>query len=361
MHPDQQKILALIENNRIHDAFKELSRLQIRTHTLAQLRQEFEVGIQTVNFIQRFNMAVDSVFSDLPQTTVPISPLNTDSHLSPTTPHNTIEAYIALLTKLLEEIKSSRHPESSTLDIPVPPVLQGYEKIIGNRPTLININWLRKGLLASQSVCRVVLPNEENGTGFVMEGGYLLTNYHVIEGVKKVAEAKIEFNFEEDAEGKAQKITTYELDTKDCKFSPKEALDYAYVKIKDDPQNPLSQWGTLTIEDSDRDPEVGQPTIIIQHPSSEEYPYGGIKKIAFENNEILSVWKQYLFYKTDTLPGSSGAPVLNKDWKVIALHHFGLDKKQGGMKINDEDKRVPANRGVLMKDIMNDLKNQLPS
>jgi V8-like Glu-specific endopeptidase len=28
-------------------------------------------------------------------------------------------------------------------------------------------------------------------------------------------------------------------------------------------------------------------------------------------------------YLTDTLPGSSGAPVFDSDWHVVALHHSG--------------------------------------
>ena len=28
-------------------------------------------------------------------------------------------------------------------------------------------------------------------------------------------------------------------------------------------------------------------------------------------------------YLTDTLGGSSGAPVFNEDWLVVALHHWG--------------------------------------
>jgi V8-like Glu-specific endopeptidase len=28
-------------------------------------------------------------------------------------------------------------------------------------------------------------------------------------------------------------------------------------------------------------------------------------------------------YITDTLPGSSGSPVFNDDWRIVALHHSG--------------------------------------
>lgn len=35
-------------------------------------------------------------------------------------------------------------------------------------------------------------------------------------------------------------------------------------------------------------------------------------------------------YLTDTLPHSSGSPVFNSEWEVVALHHAGVQNKKIG-------------------------------
>jgi endonuclease G len=63
---------------------------------------------------------------------------------------------------------------------------------------------------------------------------------------------------------------------------------------------------------------------IIQHPG------GGPKQISIRSSRIVSLPKKaipnvnldhFIHYLTDTEPGSSGAPVVNDQWQVIALHH----------------------------------------
>jgi hypothetical protein len=44
---------------------------------------------------------------------------------------------------------------------------------------------------------------------------------------------------------------------------------------------------------------------IIQHPSGER------KQLALRENQLIDVLEDFLHYRTDTAPGSSGSPVFN--------------------------------------------------
>ena len=81
-----------------------------------------------------------------------------------------------------------------------------------------------------------------------------------------------------------------------------------------------------------------------------------MKQIALTYNYVLGLWAHRLFYQTDTKPGSSGSPVFNKDWKVVALHHKGQTMENGGLQINENGDRMGANEGILMKYILEDIK-----
>ncbi|MFZ4473847.1 MAG: hypothetical protein ACOYPR_01560 [Saprospiraceae bacterium] len=50
-------------------------------------------------------------------------------------------------------------------------------------------------------------------------------------------------------------------------------------------------------------------------------------------------------------PGSSGSPVFNKDWKVVAIHHAGKIKADGGFVVNAQGDVREANRGILFREI----------
>lgn len=234
-----------------------------------------------------------------------------------------------------------------SLDI-LTPSEKDLERVLGTQEYIYKTSWMQKGLNVAKSVCRVVLPDGKNGTGFILEGGYLLTNHHVLYSQTRIKEAKIEFNYEEDIRGILQNTSTYFLDETDCVLSPLTKYDYVYVKIKD-PDNTLSQWGFLEIDDFSV-PQIEDAVNIIQHPES------GVKQIALTYNWVIGMWQHRLFYRTDTKKGSSGSPVLNAEWKVIALHHAGADEKEGGLVINENGDRMAANEGILIKYIMNDIK-----
>lgn len=236
--------------------------------------------------------------------------------------------------------------DSYQFEVPTNYVL---EKIIGDTSNLLKINWLEKALLAAKSVCRVV--NGANlGTGFITKDGYLFTNNHVIKSAEEAATTRVEFNYRMNAAGQIEQRSAYQLDASTFISSPPDQLDFARVKIIDNPSDPLSQWGYAEI-DPTAIPINGEPATIIQHPKGQDM------QIALNSNDVVSVWNQYLFYKADTEPGSSGSPVFNRDWKVVALHHAGKTYAEGGIQINAKGDKVGANRGILFGHIFDFIKN----
>jgi hypothetical protein len=56
------------------------------------------------------------------------------------------------------------------------------------------------------------------------------------------------------------------------------------------------------------------PVNIIQHPN------GNAKRVALRNNLLTGADDQTIRYFTDTDFGSSGSPVCDDNWRVLALH-----------------------------------------
>lgn len=210
------------------------------------------------------------------------------------------------------------------------------EKLLGQKSNLVTVDWLEKARRAANAVCRIV-SGDDVGTGFLTQDGYVFTNNHVIRSAEAAKTARLEFNFEV---GKT--ITAYEVDASDFQSSPPTELDFARVKVIDRADAPLSQWGFVEFE-TESLPLVGEDVTIIQHP------LGDVKK--FKSDEVLGQLNQHLFYTTETEPGSSGSPVLNKECKVIALHHAGKTLAEGGLVVNAKGDKKGANRGILFKNI----------
>lgn len=51
--------------------------------------------------------------------------------------------------------------------------------------------------------------------------------------------------------------------------------------------------------------------------------------------------------------------LVNNEWKVIALHHYGKNEEEGGVQINEAGDKRAANRGVLICNIMNELGKEI--
>ncbi len=250
------------------------------------------------------------------------------------------------LLELLQEVPKKISQEMSPAPAPAPaleelviPEEVGLEKILGVN-NLKQISWIERGLKVSKCVCRVLTP-KGLGTGFLIAPDLLMTNHHVIRDADMAAQTVVEFNYQHDFEGNVQPSCRYRLDAE--RFFSNKNLDYTIVGVSPDPDNPdLETWGHVFLNPH-ADPVPGEHVIIIQHPN------GGLKQIVLTANQVVNLWEHRLHYTTDTMPGSSGSPVFNDLWQVIAIHHAG-----GKLRVNAKGDKRFVNEGVLMSAIRSD-------
>ncbi len=196
------------------------------------------------------------------------------------------------------------------------------EKIIGAQSTLLPISFLEVGLSKARSVARVVRADGASGSGFLTEGNLLITNHHVLPDETIAQEAVLQFNYQETATGLGAPVEEFRLAPQDVFVtSPWEKDDWTAVRVQG---NPSEKWGVLKLTRAN--PQVQDRVNIIQHPG------GGPKQIALYHNVVVFVGHDRLQYLTDTLPGSSGSPVFDSDWRMVALHHSGGWLREPGSK-----------------------------
>ena len=184
------------------------------------------------------------------------------------------------------------------------------EKIIGAQSTLVPVVSLEEGYIAAKSVARVKRSDGSSGTGFLIEGDILITNNHVLPNDAVALSSVVQFNYQMTKEGLNAPIDEFRLSPeKFFKTSVKD--DWTAVHVEG---RPGGKWGILSLAPAQL--KIGDYVNIIQHP-------GGGQKHTARCDKVMFVGTDRIQYLTDTLPGSSGSPVFNSRWKVVALHHSG--------------------------------------
>lgn len=212
----------------------------------------------------------------------------------------------------------------------------GLERIIGDR-NLFEINYLAQGLASAKPVCRIRIRDSGGkpagfGTGFLVAPGLLLTNNHVLRSKDSAAHSTAEFEVELDSFFVEKKIRKFHLRPDQLFFSDK-ALDFTFVRVAPRAADdfPLAQYGHLPLIQRTGKAINGEFVSIIQHPE------GKLKKLVIRDNQIVTIGEcdeacedVFIHYTSDTEPGSSGAPVFNDQWQVVALHHKAIPRFIGG-------------------------------
>jgi endonuclease G len=232
----------------------------------------------------------------------------------------------------------------------------GFERILGESD-LLSINFLDRGRRAADAVCRIKLPMDGGlayGSGLLVGPRLLLTNNHVLASPREAAQAEAEFGCEHDLDGVLKDPVQFNLDPDDLFFTSSE-VDFTLVAITPLAANgvPVDRFGWLPLIPLAGKTVDGEWVTIIQHPQ------GGAKQIAIHASQIVKLdpkkvdvdLKRFIHYSTDTEPGSSGSPVFNDQWQVVALHHKAVPAPEPPKKKGDPE--WLANEGVRISAIFN--------
>lgn len=205
------------------------------------------------------------------------------------------------------------------------------EKILGSTSTLLPISFLETGLTKSRAVMRIACGGGL-GTGFLTEDNLIVTNNHVIRSEAAAAGAEAQFNYQKSADGLDLPVTIKKLAPEEG-FATSMEHDWTVVRLAE--PEVAEEWGCLPL--AAQYPKREDRAIIIQHPGGGPKEIGVYRNlISYANSETGRVQ-----YWTDTLPGSSGSPVFDHHWNVIALHHSGGRIREPGTK-----KLVYRNEGI---------------
>jgi endonuclease G len=194
------------------------------------------------------------------------------------------------------------------------------ERII-NTMDFVGVRYLSVGERAARAVARVDVRDEHGvtfafGTGSMVSPRLLLTNHHVLEDEATAARSQIEFNFEIGLEGQELAPTVFGLDPGTF-FLTDVDRDFTLVAVNGG-DAALGAFGHNPLINSEGKAIVGDFVTIVQHPE------GLRKQVALRENRVVDVVDDVLHYSTDTQPGSSGSPVFNDQWEIVALHHASV-------------------------------------
>jgi hypothetical protein len=223
------------------------------------------------------------------------------------------------------------------------------EKIFGTALP-VGYNHLMRGLQCAESVAKITdASGEPWGTGFLLKGSLihpdlgeepiLVTNAHVCSpepGVGKLlpGEAQAVFDVTKSTDGTNLVLTGLE-----CLWSsPPATCDVTFLRFTGS-QAAIAQ--PIEVAQVPQPVTEGAYVYVIGHPA------GGGLKFSIRGNDLLA-YDAELFkvhYTAPTEGGSSGSPVFNQAWQLMAVHHAGDSKMR---RLDDPSATYQANEGITI-------------
>jgi endonuclease G, mitochondrial len=219
----------------------------------------------------------------------------------------------------------------------------------------VNTSFLEKGARMARTVARVAFANgRPKGSGFMIGDGLFMTNNHVLVDPDGTSAFVLEFDFELNLAGTPRVPTRFAIDNSVFVSDPVNGLDFTIVAVGPRLSGPavLDDFGWCGLSDAPNKHMLGEYVNIVQHPQ------GRFKEVVLRENQLVARLKEVLHYVADTEPGSSGSPVFNSEWEVIALHHWGGPWRQK-VGLDGKPLKREINEGIRTSAIVEKLRSRL--
>jgi tetratricopeptide (TPR) repeat protein len=204
---------------------------------------------------------------------------------------------------------------------------------------------LERGLQRCRSVARIEDRFGDGiGTGFLVDGRafrsewpdvVLVTNAHVVPGTLNPEDGFATFRGTGAADARHALVSVLWT-------SGSEALDVTILRLDSSPPqvSPSVLASSIRAVDTTPPPRA----FVIGHPEGTDQPM-----FSLENNRLLDFDDHLVHYSAATLHGSSGSPVYDDSWELIALHHAGGDTTR---RLHQRGGTYRANEGISLRRIL---------
>ncbi|MBZ6388663.1 MULTISPECIES: DNA/RNA non-specific endonuclease [Pantoea] len=216
--------------------------------------------------------------------------------------------------------------------------------ITGESNDLLPIAFLEQGITCARAVALLREDGIPRGCGFMTHGGLFITNHHLLPQPPAQGRVTLQFGWRRTETGELVDGVTYVADAERFFLtSPTDELDCTLIALGEIVAGGGEAPQPLALNDRNDKHALGISLNLIHHPG------GAPQQITLRNNALLARHEQLLHYAADTDSGSSGAPVFNDAWQLVALHHGGVESDDGWV-----------NEGIRISAIIDWLKGELP-
>lgn len=252
----------------------------------------------------------------------------------------------------------------------------GLEKIVNAAAGFANPAEFRTRLAEAEvRTARIDIGGHAKGTGFLVGDSLLLTNYHVVEKGVVGGVAVFDNSISPLGVQNAGRSVSFAADwlvasSQHAAVSaevgpdgpPPGTWDFALVRLSEpvaaqaigpDPKAAgADRRGRYQLDGNTYLFDPAEPVFIVGHPDGRPVQFS----YASPSSAKLTKNSNRVRYGTNTEGGSSGSPVFNRDWRVVALHHAaGPTNKPGDFNLKEKN----FNQGIPLNGLVGELKRQL--